>query len=155
MSSPAQLPDRILVPVEHQDLAIPCLDALSDLIDDWRPNLLLLNVWEPLPFTPPEASFYESGHLTTYQDAAAERGQVMLQTAAERAKALGMDVVERIVLPGYPSEVIREVATEKGVGWIVMTAHQRHGLSRWFLGSVCEKVAASAPCPVLTVPVHV
>jgi nucleotide-binding universal stress UspA family protein len=33
----------------------------------------------------------------------------------------------------------------------VMGTHGRSGLSRFFLGSVTEKVVRHAPCPVLTI----
>jgi nucleotide-binding universal stress UspA family protein len=34
---------------------------------------------------------------------------------------------------------------------IVMGTHGRTGVARFFLGSVAARVAATAPCPVLTV----
>ena len=44
-----------------------------------------------------------------------------------------------------------EAARELHTDLIVMPTHGRRGLSRFFLGSVAERVVREAPCPVLTV----
>lgn len=56
---------------------------------------------------------------------------------------------------GNPSEVILIKAEELATSLIVMTSHARDGMSRWFMGSVAEKVARHANCPVMLVrPPH-
>lgn len=52
---------------------------------------------------------------------------------------------------GHASRVIAEKAAELGASMIVMNSHGRDGLSRWWMGSVAEKVTRHAPCPVLLV----
>ena len=54
------------------------------------------------------------------------------------------------VTAGDPAEAIVHMAEELAVDLIVMATHGRTGLSHIFLGSVAEKVARHAPCPVLT-----
>jgi nucleotide-binding universal stress UspA family protein len=130
------------------------LDELAELRKAWEFSLLLLQVWEPLPFTPPEASFYDEGHLITYRKAADKRGRAILGEVERKASELGLSVSEQLVDSGDPASTILDCADAKRVGWIAMTSHQRHGPSRWFLGSVAEKVAAGARCPVFTVPSH-
>jgi nucleotide-binding universal stress UspA family protein len=152
--SSAHPPALILLPVEQSELAVQSLRSVSKLSKCWELEVTLLHVWEPLPFTPPETPFYDEGQLTTYRNAAAERGLAVLARVAADAKELGVKVSSTIVRSGDPAEVILTVANELGAGWIVMSSHQRKGLSRWFLGSVAERVAAGAACPVLTVPVR-
>jgi nucleotide-binding universal stress UspA family protein len=48
-------------------------------------------------------------------------------------------------------EQIVRAAKRQRVGIIVMGTHGRTGVARFFLGSVAARVAATAPCPVLTV----
>jgi nucleotide-binding universal stress UspA family protein len=47
-------------------------------------------------------------------------------------------------------EIIR-LARARKADLVVMGTHGRSGLARFVLGSVAERVVASAPCPVLTV----
>ena len=55
------------------------------------------------------------------------------------------------VAAGSPAETIVRVAHKRDADLIVMGTHGRTGLQHVFLGSVAEKVARLAPCPVLTV----
>lgn len=148
------LPHSILLPVEQAALTTPALEAVAEVAQHFRVELALLHVWEPLPFTPPEAGFFDEGHFKVFQQAAEARGTAMLSEVAARAVQLGFAVSHQLVCCGNPSEEIVRVARELNAGWIVIPSHQRRGLSRWFLGSVAEKVAATAACPVLTIPSH-
>lgn len=53
---------------------------------------------------------------------------------------------------GDPAREIVKYATRHGIGLIVLGTHGRSGVSRVLLGSVSERVARTAPCPVLIVP---
>ena len=53
---------------------------------------------------------------------------------------------------GDPAREIVKYATRHAIDLIVLGAHGRSGVSRMLLGSVAERVARTAPCPVLTVP---
>lgn len=52
---------------------------------------------------------------------------------------------------GAPADIILKVVEEEGVDLIVMGTSGKHGLDRFLLGSVTEKVVRSANCPVLAV----
>lgn len=56
-----------------------------------------------------------------------------------------------IVEVGHAAEKIVEYAENHAADLIVMSTHGRTGLQRWLLGSVANKVASAAPCPVLLV----
>ena len=55
------------------------------------------------------------------------------------------------VRTGDTARAVVEAAHDLGADLIVMPTHGRHGLPRFFLGSVAERVVREAPCPVLTV----
>ena len=55
------------------------------------------------------------------------------------------------VAAGPPADTIVRVAQKRHADLIVMGTHKHTGLQHMFLGSVAEKVARLAPCPVLTV----
>jgi nucleotide-binding universal stress UspA family protein len=68
---------------------------------------------------------------------------------ASLGDAVPVDVAAR---HGDPAEEIVRYARSHGVDLIVVGTHGRSGVSRAVLGSVAERVARHAPCPVLTVP---
>lgn len=52
---------------------------------------------------------------------------------------------------GSPAEAILRTVEKEGVDLVVMGTSGKHGLDRFLLGSVAEKVVRSAGCPVLVV----
>jgi len=52
---------------------------------------------------------------------------------------------------GDPSAQIVRTARSTRADLIVIGTHGRRGVSKFLLGSVAERVIATAPCPVLTV----
>ena len=59
--------------------------------------------------------------------------------------------VKPLLRKGIPEDAIVEAANREEVDLIVMGTHGRHGAARLFLGSVAERVVATASCSVLTV----
>src|SRR5690606_9122888 len=90
----------------------------------------------------------------TYRQLASDYASAQLDGAAKYAASLGLEVRARHIREGAPVAAIIKVAEEQEVDCIVTCSHQRRGLSRWFEGSVSEKLARLAKCPVLTVPGH-
>ena len=68
----------------------------------------------------------------------------------KRAKKSGVRADARMVT-GDPSLQIVRTARSARADVIVIGTHGRRGVSRFLLGSVAERVVATAPCPVLTV----
>jgi nucleotide-binding universal stress UspA family protein len=52
---------------------------------------------------------------------------------------------------GSPADVILKTVEDEDIDLIVMGTSGKHGLDRFLLGSVTEKVVRSAECPVLAV----
>ena len=73
-----------------------------------------------------------------------------IDALAARAKKAGARV-KTLLLEGVPHERIARAAKGQRADLIVMGTHGRTGLARFFVGSVAERVVASAPCPVMTV----
>ena len=76
-----------------------------------------------------------------------------LKALATRARKRGVRV-RTLLLTGSPWQEITRAARKGGAGTIVMGTHGRSGLAKLFLGSVAERVVATARCPVLTVRGH-
>ena len=79
-----------------------------------------------------------------------DEGESLVADVAHAASEAGV-ACETAVLHGHPHEVIVEYTEEHGVDLVVMGTHGRHGVQRFLLGSVTERVVRSSPMPVLTV----
>ena len=52
---------------------------------------------------------------------------------------------------GHPARTIRETIDEEGVDLVVIGTSGKHGMDRFLLGSVTEKIVRTASCPVLVI----
>ncbi|WP_405306618.1 universal stress protein [Methanobrevibacter sp.] len=59
--------------------------------------------------------------------------------------------VTKMVLTGFPAEVIHDVAEKEGVDLIIISASGKSGIHRFVLGSVAEKVLKNSDVDVLLV----
>ena len=76
--------------------------------------------------------------------------QKQIDGLVAKAKKAGVRV-KTMLLTGVPHERIVQAARSQRADLVVMGTHGRTGLKRLFLGSVAERVVASAGCPVMTV----
>lgn len=74
-----------------------------------------------------------------------------LTTLVEEAHATDL-VRERLIVTGQPAAAIMSWAAAKQAQLIIIGTHGRHGVTRFFMGSVAERVLREAPCAVLVVP---
>ncbi|HEU0116127.1 MAG TPA: universal stress protein, partial [Thermomicrobiales bacterium] len=78
-----------------------------------------------------------------------EATRTELQTVVDRLRAQGLTASAE-ALDGSPFFVLAEALRPDDL--VVLTSHGRGGVQRWLLGSVAEKLARTAPCPILLVP---
>ncbi|SFC61318.1 Nucleotide-binding universal stress protein, UspA family [Halobiforma haloterrestris] len=86
----------------------------------------------------------------TPDDEAQDRGQTILDEAAQRAAEHDREI-ETEVATGEPDREIVEFAEDHGADTIVIGSHGREGVSRVLLGSVAETVVRRSPIPVAVV----
>lgn len=72
-----------------------------------------------------------------------------LEELADRMRGEGM-AVKHSLGTGSPATAISERAEATGADLLVLGAHGSHGFDHTFLGSVAERTARTASCPVLT-----
>lgn len=82
-------------------------------------------------------------------EAAAAEAARMIEVDRREAEALVGRSVTAGVLLGDPAAELVRFALEDGADLLVLGTHGRRGVSRLVLGSVAERVAREAPCPVL------
>ncbi|MET0850273.1 MAG: universal stress protein [Candidatus Rokuibacteriota bacterium] len=113
-----------------------------------RAELVVVNVLSHvMPFAGEGFSPKAYADLDASLRAAAMRS---LDRLLGRARRAGVRT-RGLVLDGAPHDRIVRAARSPRCDLIVMGTHGRDGLARLFLGSVAERVVATAPCPVMTV----
>ena len=140
---------RILHPTDFSRASGAAFLKAVALAKESRAELLLVHVM--LPPMPLIGDGYVPPKTYAELDAAARRSaQRQLAKAVARAQKARARV-KAVLLEGVPYSRIARAARSKRADLIVMGTHGRTGLSKFFLGSVAERVIALAPCPVLTV----
>ena len=140
---------RILHPTDFSRASGSAFLRAVALAKENRAELLLVHVL--LPPTPFIGDGYVSPKTYEELEAAARRGaqRQLAKLLAKAKKATAK--VKAVLIEGIPYSQIARAARGKRADLIVMGTHGRTGLSKFFLGSVAERVIATASCPVLTV----
>ena len=103
------------------------------------------------PFTPLVPESYIGGATLDQINADARRwGVQQLAKLTAKAKSGGVRA-SGLIMTGDPAGEIVRAARAKRADLLVLGTHGRTGLNRLFVGSVAQRVIASARCPVVTV----
>jgi nucleotide-binding universal stress UspA family protein len=142
---------RVLHPTDFSKASSPAFARALIEAKQQRSELVLAHVLAPII---PAAGAGEGYISPSVYEQMSESGRAWAQKQMDRllARAKAARVKARgLLLEGPAHEQIVRTAKRQGVGLIVMGTHGRTGVARFFLGSVAARVAATAPCPVLTV----
>jgi nucleotide-binding universal stress UspA family protein len=140
---------RILHPTDFSPASRAAFKRAVAMAKADRAQLLLVHVLAPpLPIA-------GEGYIspTVYDDlenSARKYAQTHLSALQAKARTAGVKAVT-LLLEGVVHEEIARAAKSKKADLIVIGTHGRTGLAEFFLGSVASRVAAAAPCPVMTV----
>lgn len=135
---------RLLVPVDFSDSSLRALRYAAGLAMKFRASLTVLHV-VPADY----------GWLGIGQEALREYDEILQSQAADRLRALAGSHIPQgasadlEVRLGRPAEEIVAAAAELKSDLILLSTHGHTGLDRYLIGSVADRVARLAPCPVL------
>lgn len=139
----------ILYPTDGSDESLRALDDALDIAGTYDAVLHALYVVE--------MDYHDRGvdgfsvDLTPLLEALRAEGELAIEAIETRADDAGVPFVGSIVEGSPVHREILDYAAEHEVDLIVMGTHGRHGLDRWLLGSVAERVVRTSDIPVLTV----
>lgn len=145
MSAPA--PGGILVPLDGSEMAEQALAVGASRARKSGAALHLVSVHEPMPLAGmppdfpavmPDLEEQTRANLTEY-----------LESVAALARASLTTPVITSVVTGAAAAALCEYVKSHPVGLVVMTTHGRGGLSRWWLGSVADRMLRRLNVPVL------
>lgn len=140
---------RILFASDFSKASTKAFATAIALAKDTHADMTILHVL--VPFTPLVPEQYIRGTTLEKLNADARRwAQERVATLTAKAKKGGVRA-SGLTTTGDPAEQIVRTARAKRVELIVLGTHGRTGLNRFFVGSVAQRVIASAQCPVVTV----
>lgn len=137
---------NILMPVNMQDTALAD-KALAIAIDKARAPDAVLTVMTVAPGfgMPLVAAYFPEGAVQKAME------EILRQLNDYIARKIPAEItVNEVLREGTPADEIIAQASEDNVDLIIIPSHDK-SLEQFLLGSVADKVARHAPCPVLVV----
>ena len=139
---------HILVPLDGSQLAELALEDALALAALSEAGVTLLRVIPPM-----DEVIIAGEHtivLDEQREIKQEQAETYLASVCQRKECRNLNM-QTVTEFGPIGETIIDYAREHPVDLIVMATHGRSGLSRWFMGSVADKVIHGANQPVLLV----
>ena len=133
--------NRVLCAFDFGQASLRALDLAGRIAVENDAALYLLHVC-------PTVAIPLGGAITATPEG---EGTVRNKLRETAARHLAKIPHELLVATGDPAPRIVEIQSPLGVDLIVMGTFARHGVPRFFLGSVADRVVRAAACPVLTV----
>ena len=144
---------KILVAIDGSNLAYESLDYALDLARKYSAEVMVLTVIQM-----PSDSVLEQGTAFTpissqsYREKLENYHKEILSEAAKNAKKSSPQIhFTTKLVEGRPADKIVETAKLESCDLIVMGSRGLGGIKEFFLGSVSDRVADEAPCPVLII----
>src|SRR5208283_274684 len=145
---------HILVGVDGSENSNRALDFALDLAEKFNASILILNVSESLTMgaVPGELIAYSGGKTAVPGKDLMKIHDEILSRSVARVKAVKPNLaVSSMLKEGDPALEIVNTAKEGGFDAVVVGHKGLGKMKELFLGSISEKVAHLAPCPVIIV----
>ncbi len=140
---------RILYASDFSKASGKALTSAISLAKANRARLTIVHVYVPIVPVVPEQ--YIASTTWDRVDTESRRfAETQVAKLADTAKKNGVRASAVMVI-GDPARQIVRKARSTHADLIVVGTHGRRGVSKFFMGSVAERVISTAPCPVLTV----
>jgi nucleotide-binding universal stress UspA family protein len=139
---------RILVATDFSEASAPALKEAVEMAQDAGAVLLIAHAYQTPNMA--QADAVAPGVYEEWDRNLRAAVETKLQPLVENAKSAGVNA-RALILSGAPYEAITEAAKDHKADLVIMGTHGRHGVSRFFLGSVASRVISTVACPVMTV----
>jgi nucleotide-binding universal stress UspA family protein len=142
---------KILAPLDGSQFSECSLDHVKTIARGCAvPEVVLLRVVEPILATD-MATFAQTGiDIMPYMKEVESAAKSYIEKMAADLQKAGLQVAG-IATVGRAADTILSYIDQNGVDLVVMSTHGRSGISRWFMGSVADKVVRNSKAPVLLI----
>lgn len=140
---------RIVCPTDFSEPSLEGLRNGIKMAESFDAELLVVHVIEPPSWS---EIAYAQPVYTPVDWAASLKEESDKKLSALQTEMIPKKVRSRLLtLEGNPAESIVKLASEESANLIVIATHGYSGFHRFVFGSVTDRVARTAPCPVLTI----
>ena len=148
-----QIFKKILVPVDGSHSCLHAKIFASSIAKKFKSKVTVVHVASHEFMHPELKAQYQLPHsiLHKIDEAYLEIGKKIIRNAEEMFKEANIDVDARLVSYEDPAEFILQLIKDEGYDLVVIGNRAEHQSERYSLGSITEKVARHAECPVLIV----
>ena len=143
---------KILVAIDGSEHADKALGFALDLAEKYSATITLVNVFQVPMFGYLGEPFAYPALLAEFTNEVKRMHEQILSKALKKAKELKPNLkISTVLEEGRPSDKIVETAKEGNFDLIVMGHRGLGRVKEFFLGSVSDRVADEAHCPLLIV----
>jgi nucleotide-binding universal stress UspA family protein len=148
-----QLFKTILVPVDGSHSCLHAKMIAFSIAKKFNSKVTVVHVVSHEFMHPELKAQYQLPHsiLHKIDDAYLQAGKQIVRNAEEMFREAGIPVDARLVTHEDPAEYVLELVKDEKFDLVVIGNRAEHQSERYSLGSVTEKVARHADCPVLIV----
>jgi nucleotide-binding universal stress UspA family protein len=139
---------QVLYATDFSATSRRALDTAMALAKSQKAKLTIMHVLAPIVLVPEQ--YLDAVTMDRLQKEARQWSTRQLAGVATRAKKAGVRASVLLREGDAADQIVRACRSTKS-DLIVMGTHGRRGLQKLFLGSVAERVVATASCPVVTV----
>ena len=145
--------NKILVAIDGSKTADSALDFALDLAKKYSAEILIVSVFDVISLSLVSRGMLFSPTSTTkYLQELEAFHKKVLTDALKKAKKLKAKIkISKKLLKGRAADIIVETAHQGGFDLIVIGSRGLGEIKEFFLGSVSDRVADEAKCPVLIV----
>jgi nucleotide-binding universal stress UspA family protein len=141
---------KILVPLDGSPLAECVIPHIEAIAKPCGSQVELISVVEPVDIPTRGQIAVSDDDLKKINNEAKKETHKYLDSISERLNRSGIKA-SPVILMGKPADSLIEYATNNNVDLLIMATHGRSGLTKFFWGSIAEKVLRSICVPVLLV----
>jgi nucleotide-binding universal stress UspA family protein len=141
---------RIMVPLDGSELAECVLPHLETIAKLSKASVELVHVVEPIELPTRGGIALSVDDLKQIRSHSKQDAESYLREVANRLKSAGITTRSKI-LTGKAADRLIDYIHKNNFDLIIMATHGRSGISRWFWGSVADKILYSSTIPLLLV----
>jgi len=133
---------EILVPVDFSKMRSDVLEYPINLAQKFKAKIHLLNVFELNNFDKYPKQFLDILKTPFIEE---------IEKLASKVPSKGVLIEPKVIVAPNAWRGIVDFVGKEDIDLVVIPTHGRKGISRFFLGSIAERVIQEAPCSVLSI----
>jgi nucleotide-binding universal stress UspA family protein len=143
--------EKILCPVDFSESSTRALKNAIIITKKFNAELIILNVYESEhPYDHWDVNYIgDLTYLKNTIEIEKVRNQKKFEKYLKKFKLKGINW-RSILLNGFPSNKILNLIKNENIDLLIMGSTGKSGLSKFFMGSVTEKVCREVPCSFIT-----